>query len=266
MTPPLEDWEGRAVEAWRIAWSVPELRIHDEVSSTNDVARALAAAGAAAFTVIIADAQSAGRGQHGRIWTAAPRSSVLMSVVLPTSAADTSTAPLRVGIAVARALEHAAGVPARIKWPNDILIDGRKVAGILCEGVIAGERSFVVAGIGVNVTQAAADLPVPAATSLRLAGAQSLERGLLCGAILHELRATCAQLGRPLEQELLDEFDRRDALRGRTVEVDGRVGVMDGVTADGALRLCAQGTVQELRNGTVRLHAGTAINASGVAR
>ena len=137
-------------------------RVHFRVTdSTNERARALAAAGAPHGTLVTADEQRAGRGRQGRAWTAPPRSAVLMSVVLRELS---ETLPLAAAVAVCEALP----VEARIKWPNDVWIDGRKVAGILVEG--RPQEGWAVLGIGLNV--ATEEFPAElSATSLRLAGA-----------------------------------------------------------------------------------------------
>src|SRR4051812_40804958 len=138
-------------------------RVHHRLTdSTNERARALAAAGAPHGTLVTADEQQAGRGRQGRAWSAPPRSAVLMSVVLRELSA---TLPLAAAVAVCEALP----VDARIKWPNDVWIDGRKVAGILVEA--RPQEGWAVLGIGLNV----ATMEFPAelaemATSLRLAG------------------------------------------------------------------------------------------------
>ena len=119
-------------------------RVHFRLTdSTNERARALAASGAPHGTLVTADEQQAGRGRQGRVWTAPPRSAVLMSVVLRELS---ETLPLAAAVAVSEALP----LETRIKWPNDVWIDGRKVAGILVEG--RPQEGWAVLGIGLNVT------------------------------------------------------------------------------------------------------------------
>ena len=131
------------------------------IGSTNDVAAALAASGDAEGAVVVADAQSAGRGRRGRTWFSPPGSGLYVSVVLAPwrarEAADRATALLTIaaGVALAEAVERVSGLRAAIKWPNDLLVGRRKLAGILAEGVArstpgAGLQS-VVLGYGVNV-------------------------------------------------------------------------------------------------------------------
>src|SRR5690606_17580948 len=107
----LPEWEGRAVGAWRSEWRVPALQVFARVSSTNDVLREAATRGAPAGSTVLADLQTAGRGQHGRVWEATPGRSLLMSVLLRTEAAAApGTAPIRVGLAAAGAIEAVCGI------------------------------------------------------------------------------------------------------------------------------------------------------------
>src|SRR5688500_4594859 len=159
---------------------LPRLHLR-ETSSTNDRARALAAAGAPHGTLVTAGAQSAGRGRQGRTWAAPPGRALLCSLVLRSYDA---LLPLRAGLAVA----DLAGEAAVVKWPNDVLVDGRKLAGILVEG--APQGGWAGRGIGVNVAVELAELPP-------------------------ELRARAATLGRgpqalePTLDELLGRLDER---------------------------------------------------------
>src|SRR5262245_62133123 len=133
------------------------------VGSTQAVAFTLAADGAADRTVVIAEAQSAGRGRRGRTWQDEPGASLLTSIILRPhlTPARLPMLSLAAGIAVAEALEQVTGLIPRLKWPNDVLIDRRKLAGILLESRIgaasvdAGATPLVVLGIGVNLTQRA---------------------------------------------------------------------------------------------------------------
>jgi BirA family biotin operon repressor/biotin-[acetyl-CoA-carboxylase] ligase len=212
-------------------------RVHFRLTgSTNERARALAVAGAPHGTLVTADEQSAGRGRQGRTWSASPKSAVLMSVVLRELS---ETLPLAAAVAVCEALP----VEALIKWPNDVWIDGRKVAGILVEG--RPQEGWAVLGIGLNV--AAEQFPDELhATSLRLAGsALTAEQAL--DALLTALRTW---LPRPSD-EILAAWRSRDALRGRSVRWSNgsKEGVAAGVDDSGAL-------IVETVDGRVTLDAG----------
>jgi BirA family biotin operon repressor/biotin-[acetyl-CoA-carboxylase] ligase len=212
-------------------------RVHLRLTdSTNERARSLAAAGAPHGTLVTADEQRAGRGRQGRVWTAPPRSAVLMSVVLRELS---ETLPLAAAVAVSEAVP----LETQIKWPNDVWIDGRKVAGILVEG--RPQEGWAVVGIGLNVTTEEFP-PELHATSLRLAGADVSPEAALA-ALLDALRLW---LPRP-RSEVLAAWRSRDALLGRTVRWSngGNEGVAAGVDSSGAL-------IVETRNGRVTLDAG----------
>jgi BirA family transcriptional regulator, biotin operon repressor / biotin---[acetyl-CoA-carboxylase] ligase len=209
---------------------------HRLTDSTNERARGLAAAGAPHGTLVTADEQLAGRGRQGRVWTAPPRSAVLMSVVLREL---TETLPLAAAVAVCEALP----VEAAIKWPNDIWIDERKVAGILIEA--RPLDGWAVLGIGLNVSTEEFP-PELHATSLALAGAD-LSRDEALGALLASLDVWLAAPA----AEVLSAWGERDALLGRTVrwENGGNEGTAAGVDSSGAL-------IVETADGRVTLDAG----------
>ncbi|SEP99399.1 biotin--[acetyl-CoA-carboxylase] ligase [Microlunatus flavus] len=149
----------------------------DVVASTGSTNADLAAAardGAPSGTVLVADHQSAGRGRLGRTWTAPPGSGAAISVLLrPEVPLDRWTwLPLLAGLAVSDALRQSTGLPADVKWPNDVLVLDRKLCGVLAERVDTADGAAVVLGMGVNVHLRADELPVPTATSVDLARAE----------------------------------------------------------------------------------------------
>ena len=173
---------------WRIVWL-------DRVGSTNDVARSAAERGFGERLAVFAELQTRGRGQHGRKWITPPGRALLFSTLWRDAAAAESL-PMRCGVAVVEALARF-GVEARLKWPNDVLIDGAKVAGVLIEGGYVGERpEYFVAGIGLNVLQTPQELPETQypATSLLLATGRAIDRAELAAALLDELVAHRADL------------------------------------------------------------------------
>jgi BirA family transcriptional regulator, biotin operon repressor / biotin---[acetyl-CoA-carboxylase] ligase len=191
-------------------------------SSTNDRARALAAAGAPHGTLVTAGEQTAGRGRQGRTWSAPPGRALLCSLVLRDY---DPLLPLRAGLAVA----DLAGDAARVKWPNDVLVDGRKVAGILVEA--RPQDGWAVLGIGVNVAVDLADLP----PELR-------DRAGTLGRAPGELEAALTELLAALENRLaeppaaaLDALRARDALRDRPVRWADGEGTGAGIDDAGAL-------------------------------
>jgi BirA family transcriptional regulator, biotin operon repressor / biotin---[acetyl-CoA-carboxylase] ligase len=190
--------------------------------STNERAKELAAAGAPHGTLVTADEQSAGRGRQGRVWTAPPRSALLMSLVVRNAG---EMLPLAAAVAVCEALP----VDCEIKWPNDVWLERRKLAGILVEG--RPQQRWAVLGLGVNVhtTEFPAELQ-GVATSLRLAGIEADVEAIL--------RQILLSLERWLEAPhpaVLDAWRRRDAIRGETVRWASGQGTAAGIDDSGAL-------------------------------
>jgi BirA family biotin operon repressor/biotin-[acetyl-CoA-carboxylase] ligase len=165
MIQPREEWQ---LNTRRLGQRV---LVYDRVPSTNTLAAELAAAGAAEGIALLADEQTAGRGQHGRTWLAGPGDGVLLSVLLwpPPEVRRPAMLTAWAAVSVCAVVRDLIGRPARIKWPNDVLLSGRKVCGILIEQSVHHGRLALVAGIGLNVRQAPAVLAaagLPDATSL----------------------------------------------------------------------------------------------------
>jgi BirA family biotin operon repressor/biotin-[acetyl-CoA-carboxylase] ligase len=198
-------------------------RVHLRTTdSTNARARELAIAGAPHGTLVTADEQTAGRGRQGRTWIARPGDALLMSVVLRHIE---PVVPLAAAVAVA----DAVGPGARIKWPNDIWLDGRKVAGILLEG--RPQEGWAVLGIGVNVrTQEFPEELREIATSLALEGVDTTREELLAA-----LAERLDHWTRAPVDEVLGAWGERDALRGRQIRWAGGAGTAAGVDGSGAL-------------------------------
>jgi BirA family biotin operon repressor/biotin-[acetyl-CoA-carboxylase] ligase len=190
--------------------------------STNDRAKALAAEGAPHGTLVTAGEQHAGRGRQGRTWTAPPGRALLLSLVL-------RDWPPLLPLAAAVAVADVVGERAAIKWPNDVLLDGGKVAGILAEA--RAQEGWAVLGIGLNVAVRPGDLPA------ELRG-RAATLGLEPAAIEPALAALLRALGERIAQDpaaLLDAFRERDALRGRAVRWQRGAGIAAGVGDDGRL-------------------------------
>jgi len=216
-------------------------RVHHRLTdSTNERAKQLAAAGAPHGTLVSADEQTAGRGRQGRAWTAPPRSAVLMSVVL-------RELDERLPLTAAVALCEALPVEAAIKWPNDVWIEGRKVAGILVEG--RPQEGWAVLGLGVNVTteRFPAEL-AESATSLRLAGIDADPETVLAGL----LRSLSEWLGAP-PARVLSAWRQLDALKGERVRWTDGEGIADGIDDSGALRVETGSGLATLDAGEVHL-------------
>lgn len=222
------------------AGPLSRLEVLADVGSTNaELAARAAAEGAAAWphlSVVTADHQSAGRGRLGRSWSAPPRSGLAVSVLLRPAevgvpAQRWSWLPLLAGLAVVTGLRRVAGVPAELKWPNDVLVGERKVAGVLAEVLPAG--AGVVVGVGLNVTTLEDELPVPTATSLRLLGAATTDRDVLLRVLLRGLAEEVARWaaagGSATASGLADRVRGACGTLGRVVEVH----LPDGATAAG---------------------------------
>jgi BirA family biotin operon repressor/biotin-[acetyl-CoA-carboxylase] ligase len=171
------------------AWPWPPVGYVTVTRSTNADCADLASRGAPHGTVITTDFQSAGRGRLGRRWDAPASSSVMFSLLMrPFTSLDSVVGwvPLYVGVAVSQALSRVTGLPVTVKWPNDLLVEGRKIGGILVE---RSSDQIIVAGVGINVNLTEAELPGPEATSLTLAGARNTVREDLLVAVLVHLAA-----------------------------------------------------------------------------
>ena len=191
-----------------------------ETGSTNTDVAALAAAGAPEGAVVVAEHQASGKGRAARTWTAAPRSGLTVSVLLRPPAATRPAwgwLPLLAGVSVAAAVRRYGEIDARLKWPNDVLVEERKLAGVLAE-VVGGA---VVVGIGLNVSLREAELPVPGATSLALAGSEVTDRDTVLRALLRGLaeryRGWVAAGGDPVRSGLLPAYIEISATLGRDV-------------------------------------------------
>lgn len=225
--------------------------MHDELPSTMDAAHALAATGAPAGSAVMARRQRSGRGRQVRSWSAEPGGLWLSVVGRPASAATLEPVSLRIGLALAEVLEREiAGIPpVQLKWPNDLLLDGRKVGGILVESRWQGEQClWVVVGVGLNLRNAIPEsLATRAIAVAELVPAPAPE--LLAPEVVRAVTTACR--GGPLTTDELAAWDRRDALRGEAVAAPV-AGVTMGVSTTGALRVRRpDGQVVEAPSGVV---------------
>jgi BirA family biotin operon repressor/biotin-[acetyl-CoA-carboxylase] ligase len=219
----------------------------ESVDSTQRYAAELAVRGAEDYTVVVAETQTAGRGRRGRVWKDAPGASVLMSVVLRTSlpVARVATLSIAAGVAVAEALIAIAGLDARLKWPNDVLVGGKKVAGILLER----HGDVVILGVGINVTRDAVPREFDErATSIAREGAR-VERDAVVTAVVDAVARWRTVLERDGFEPVRARWSELAAMVGREVTVDGVAGIARGLDHDGAL-------VLETESGLRRVLAG----------
>ncbi|MFH5229419.1 biotin--[acetyl-CoA-carboxylase] ligase [Antrihabitans spumae] len=238
-----------------------QLDVVAETGSTNADLLARAADAEADRSVLVAEFQTSGRGRHQRTWVSPAQAQVALSVLvrLPGIApADLGWLPLLTGVAVADAVSSVAKVPAELKWPNDVLVEGRKLCGILAEVGTTGKNPTVVVGIGLNVSLTEDELPVPEATSLVLAGAEVSDRTTLVRALLREFasRFTAWESAGWATGELADAYRERCATIGAQVRAelpggDRIEGTATDVDANGRLiidgRAVSAGDVTHLR-------------------
>jgi BirA family biotin operon repressor/biotin-[acetyl-CoA-carboxylase] ligase len=241
--------------------------VTESTGSTNADLLAQAAGGAPEGTVLVTETQTAGRGRMGRTWLSPPGAALMFSVLLrPTAVppARRGWLPLLAGVAIASALRDVTGLDVGLKWPNDVLTGGGKLAGILAEQ--SADTQAIVAGAGLNVSTRRDELPVETATSLLLAGAPDLRRDRLLGAVLAEFerlylpwagspspgdpdvaglrdryRGCCVTLGRQVRAEL----PGGGTLTGTALDVD-ETGSLQLRTPDGP-RTISAGDIVHLR-------------------
>ena len=239
-----------------------EVRFLQETESTNRDVDAAAQAGAAEGLLIMADSQTAGRGRMTRTWFSPPEANLYFSLLLrpDVEIATVPSLPLVVGLAVAEAI--AACVPAllpKIKWPNDILINEKKICGILCELQTKQDRvDYIVVGIGVNVNLSAdqvSDELKERATSILIENGEPLKREQLLATILNRLEPIYDNWRAFGFKPLVQNINTLDALRGLSIRVDHSgspiEGIASGIQADGSLLL-------QTANGLVPIYSGEA--------
>ena len=260
MAEPITSWHGWSADALARRWDLPAVHLFGRVGSTNDVARQLGEGGAPSGTAVVAEEQVTGRGRAGRVWASPPGLGVWLSVVVrPAELPSPSVLPLAIGIAAAGALDRFASPEiAMLKWPNDLVVKGRKLGGILCEAAWSGSApAFVVVGIGINVGHTEFDFPAdlrPSATSLRRVTGTEHDLPQAAGALARAIVRVGQRPPALLDGRYAAEMATRDALRGREVTVDGApCGTAIGIAADGALLVrTPEGDTRPIRTGTVR--------------
>jgi BirA family biotin operon repressor/biotin-[acetyl-CoA-carboxylase] ligase len=239
-------YDGTTAEQLATALSLPRVVLFDQVTSTMDVANELGASGAAAGTLVLADAQVSGRGRAGRRWESRAGDGIWLTLLeRMNDVAALDVLSLRAGIRVARALDRFAGSTIRLKWPNDLYLDSGKLGGILVETRWRGTRpDWTSIGVGINVR--AVEHPDGAA----LGGAVS--RLAVLGELIPAVRAAVAARGHLSEGER-QEFARRDLALNRTC-VEPVPGEVLGIAADGSLEVATpHGERVAVRGGTLRL-------------
>jgi BirA family biotin operon repressor/biotin-[acetyl-CoA-carboxylase] ligase len=229
------------------------------VGSTNDIAAALADRGEPEGTVVIADAQSAGRGRHGRTWASPPGAGLYMSTLTRPAAHAVGLLTLAAGVAIAEGIQAATGLQPQLKWPNDIYMDGRKLAGILAEaGTSSAGVQYVILGCGINLMPAAYPSDVAArATSIETELGRAVDRGLLFVQCLAALNGRYRELHAQSSAAVIGLWRQRAVSTfGRRVEWDvagvTRHGVAEDIDETGALLVRDGQTRARVISGEVR--------------
>lgn len=234
-----------------------------EITSTNDAAARLADAGAGEGTTVVADAQTAGRGRHGRTWCSPPGAGLYVSTIVRP---DLRTAPgpesslltLMAGVALAEAIREATGLAVEIKWPNDLMVARRKLGGILAEGAGQGTAlEYVVLGFGINLRAASYPPDVAArATSIESELGRHVDRGALLARSLVQLSRVRAAIAWNRTPAVLDRWrELAPSAAGSPVEWQSGAGPRQGLTAgvddDGALLVDVAGAIERVTAGEI---------------
>lgn len=238
-------YDGASEDALASRLRVPRLALFGAVGSTMDIAHQLAAAGAPAGTLVLADEQTAGRGRLGRAWQSAPGRGIWLTLVeRPRDPRAVDVLSIRLGIAAAAVLDRFAGSPVRLKWPNDLYVGDRKLAGILVEARWRdGRVDWVAIGFGLNVA------PAEAYASASLCpGTARLD---VLEPLVEALRGAAARTG-SLDRDELRAFAARDLASGRRAESPAP-GLVAGIDADGALLIDTDDGRRILRAGSLVL-------------
>jgi BirA family biotin operon repressor/biotin-[acetyl-CoA-carboxylase] ligase len=225
---------------------LPRVELLESTTSTLDVAHRLAAEGAPAGTLVIANEQTAGRGRGGKSWRSASGAGLWLTLIdRPADTSGLGVLSLRVGLASAEALDRFAPEPIRLKWPNDLYVDRRKLGGILVEARWREQAvEWVAIGLGVNVK---APENVETAAGLD-PGTDRLD---VLGELVPAVLAVTRAMG-PLDAGEMEEFAVRDIARGRRC-LEPAVGRVAGITSNGELLVALADTVAPFRSGSLVL-------------
>jgi BirA family biotin operon repressor/biotin-[acetyl-CoA-carboxylase] ligase len=243
-------WFGVGGEELARELDLPQVTAVQRVGSTMDAAHALAAAGAPAGTLVIAEEQQAGRGRGGRVWRSSPRAGIWMTLLeRPRTAAGLDVLSLRVGLRLAPVLERWTTGPVSLKWPNDLFVGQQKLAGVLIEARWRGARAdWVAIGVGINLVSDADEPDEPEAGRAGLVG---VDARLALAEILPAVRAAAFATG-PLTASELAGFADRDLARGQLLSAP-TAGTARGISAAGELLVETASGVTLCRAGSLVL-------------
>ncbi|MGH7639006.1 MAG: biotin--[acetyl-CoA-carboxylase] ligase [Gemmatimonadaceae bacterium] len=243
----MTSWEGLHELDLARRLEVPRVVALDSTPSTMDMAHMSSERGVTRGLLVVADAQEAGRGRMGRSWSSPPGAGVWCTMVeKPRDRDALGVLSLRVGLLLAESLSELANADAQVKWPNDVMLDRKKLAGILTEASwIGATLNYVAIGVGVNV-HPPADVP-------EAAGLPGIDRLSVMSRVVRAIRAAAAARGHLTEDELA-RYRARDILLGRRIRLPAD-GLVRGISADGALLVesPADGVVSSHRSGTIVL-------------
>ncbi|MSR66942.1 MAG: biotin--[acetyl-CoA-carboxylase] ligase [Pedosphaera sp.] len=242
-----------------------ELRVLEQTTSTNDEAERLARTGAPEGLAVFAESQTKGRGRLGRSWSSPPRKGVWVSVLLrpPFSPAETTRLTVMSAVSVARTIRLQTELKPEIKWPNDILIKGRKTAGILTEMQAEMDHvNYVILGIGLDVNQSAADFSTelkPIATSLRIESGRAFNRADIALTLLREIDSDYRRLCAGKFADIAEEWEGLCTTIGREITVTtgnhSHRGRAESLDPTGALLLRTEfGRLERIIGGDVSVH------------
>jgi BirA family biotin operon repressor/biotin-[acetyl-CoA-carboxylase] ligase len=239
-------FDGATEESLRRLLELPWVELLDSTPSTMDVAHRLAAEGAPAGTLVIANQQTAGRGRGGKSWQSAPGAGLWLTLVeRPRDASGLGVLSLRVGLAAAEALDRFAAEPIRVKWPNDLYIDRSKLAGILVEARWREQAvEWVAIGMGINVKQ-------PEGVEMAAALEPGTERVDVLEELIPAVRTAARKPG-PLDDGEVEEFDARDLARGKAC-LEPALGRVAGISATGELLVALADSIAPFRSGSLVL-------------
>ncbi|HKW50082.1 MAG TPA: biotin--[acetyl-CoA-carboxylase] ligase [Gemmatimonadaceae bacterium] len=242
-------YDGRAGDELAAILALPRVVVFDEVTSTLDIAHGQGEAGAPAGTLVLADAQTAGRGRMRRAWRSDPGAGIWLTLLeRPASDEALGVLALRIALALAPALDLFTVSPTQLKWPNDVYVDGRKLAGVLVEARWRGARlDWLALGVGINV-RAPKDLDV---AGLR----PGSDRVQALSAIVPALRVAAAKPGL-LDRDEIAQFAARDLAVGQHCVAPAK-GIVAGIAPDGALLVNG-------KDGATSVYAGSLVLDSEV--
>jgi BirA family biotin operon repressor/biotin-[acetyl-CoA-carboxylase] ligase len=256
---PVDIEEALARAGSRLGLFENRLCWYDEIGSTNDVAITAAEAGAPEGLVVLANTQSTGRGRDGRSWSSPPGAGLYVSVVLRPAGPALQLLTIAAGVAIAEGVQAASGLDTCVKWPNDVQVGSRKLAGILAEaGSSAGAVDHVVLGFGINILRAAYPADVAArATSIESELGRHVDRGLVLAECLAALSSRYGMLRQNGAADVIAAWRERAAIHmGRVVEWQVDRGAQRGrahdIDSTGALLVHVGDQIVRVISGEVR--------------